>query len=103
MVPFEMTPQVKAFLSGQRCITMGWLHYVCDDPQVLAEFNAARAAGGSKTVSLPDEFKERKFPLRLVGIRSNLTVLDTAAQKDPESTSTTLPGGGQPKGGPPQK
>ncbi len=104
MVPFEMTPQVKAFLSGQRTISMGWLQYVCDDPQVLAEFNAARAAGGSKAVSLPTELKERKFPLRLVAIRSNLTVLDTSTSKEPESMSMSMPsGGGQPKGGPPQK
>jgi hypothetical protein len=104
MVPFEMTPQVKAFMGGQRNLAIGWLHYVCDDPKVLAEFNSARNAGGSKTVSLPPDLKDRKFPLRLVGIRSNLTVLDASPARDPESSSAPMPGsGGQPKGGPPQK
>ena len=106
MVPFETTPQVKPFLGSQRSLAIGWLHYVCDDPKVLAEFNSARAAGlaGSKTVTLPPELKDRKFPLRLVGIRSNLAVLDTAPVKEPETTTVTMPGGGgAPKGGPPQK
>ena len=104
MVPFEMTPQVKAFMGSQRSLAIGWLHYVCDDPKVVAEFDTARAAAGSKSVSLPPELKDRKFPLRLVGIRSNLTVLDTAPTRTLESTPGAVPGGDvQPKGGPPQR
>jgi hypothetical protein len=106
-VPFEMTPAIKAFLVGQRNLAMGWLQFVCDDPEIVAEFNAARAVGngGSKTVNILPELKERKFPLRLVGVRSNLMVLDTAPLKDLETTSTTMPGSssGPAQKGPPPK
>jgi len=79
-VPFEASPQVKPFTQGQKVYTTCWAHFVCDDAATLAELTKLRTAGGPLTLA-PATPLDTRYPLRLVGFRSNFSPFDASGGK----------------------
>jgi hypothetical protein len=74
-VPIEAAPVAQPFVSRPKSFTVAWIVLVCDDPEVMAELNAARQAGGPLTVT-PPEGNRRNFPYRVRRIESDLIPID---------------------------
>jgi hypothetical protein len=77
----EMKPDSQEFQANAQLYTVGRLVFVCDDPQVVKEFREAKQARGALSGTPPPDVATRSYPLRLVGLESNLPRLTPPAQQ----------------------
>jgi hypothetical protein len=80
-VPIEMKPAGGDFLSNPALYTLGKLVFVCDDPATLTEFNQARTAPRQLISEPPGDLREKRFPLRVVRVESNMMKASPPAPK----------------------
>ena len=89
-VPVEFVPRLPEFQNTPGLYAIGRLVFACDDPALLQELNAARAAGGPLSRDVPADLRERVFPYRLLRFESDLVPLS--------APRPTQAGGGPPQG-----
>jgi hypothetical protein len=80
-VPVELKPYGGEFLTSPSAFSIGKLVMVCDDPAAIKEFNDARSAPRSLSNRVPEDLVNKRFPLRVIRLESNLPKLTPPAPK----------------------